>query len=422
MAFDARVRAAIKASALWAAVAIVMAAQAESAQARDRQDSLCAPPLDAFHQAMCSNAALRPLLKAGERRMEDLVDRLSPSLRRQLIVGQRKWEAAIIDGCGAPGSSPLSPAASTTACLLEANRSRLVWLGRYTANPSDGAPAEAVETPKPADTTDGPRPPVVELPAAAPPPPVPPRPVVQPDANGTSAKTSLVMWLLEIVAVLAVLEISVRAWRSRTAAGERDCRDENQRRESDVIRGYFEEANRLRRLPECDVPVPLAPGEFGVAACRALRWKLQPLQAAADSGRWRRAPDASPGGFVSEYQQLKPVTSGMLVITNRQVVFRSEDHAFRCSHDALLKAQYDRTHLHVFSRGEPSAAVFSAERANFMALLLDGFAQQYFPDGRLPEGNTVSAQINEHGRVVLTADLATLRQADLHGISVKGAA
>jgi hypothetical protein len=415
-----------KAFALWTIVFVVLGALAHPARARDIE---CAPPLDPFHQAMCSDPALRPLLTTGERRMETLVDRLSPALRQQLIVGQRKWEATIVDQCGVTKSSPPLLAASARVCLFEANLSRLAWLASYTANPRNGPPSqESLSIPKPAtDGTDAPRSPAVAQPVPAPPPSIPPSPAAEPsasetpNASRTTGTTSPLMWVFEIVAVLVSIEILVRLWRWRTGARERSPRAENRHREIDSICGYFNDVNRLRRLPECDVPVPLAPGEFGVTACQAQRWKLQWHRATAGEGT-RPAPNWPPKGLTPEYKQLDPVASGVLVITNRQIVFESENNAFRCPHDALLKVRYDRTHLHVFSRQQPSAAIFSTARAELMTLLIDGFARRCFPDGRLPDGKTVSVQRNQHDRLVLMADQAAPLQAELQGLTAKGAA
>jgi hypothetical protein len=82
-------------------------------------------------------------------------------------------------------------------------------------------------------------------------------------------------------------------------------------------------------------------------------------------------------------------------------VFQSESHSFHCAHDDLLTVHYDRTHLRLLGRRQPSPVIFSAERANFMKLLIDGLVRRRFPDGRLPAGKIVSVRPNERAGIVL---------------------
>ena len=405
---------------------------------------LCIPPLDALKRAMCSDPELRGLLEIGQGSINFLWPLLSPSQQQQFTADHRSWREAIAAGCRLADFSGLPLVAAVKDCLRDANQSRITWLRDYSAMPARGPPPRAPVIPRlSADvaSTAAPGGPIrlvpppspqssggpsvggvvpggalvspTAAPRAAPPAPstagVSPAPSI---GSGTSPSTPQAGEGAPIGAVIVsvvILGILVAIWRARVRAAER-------RREIEAICEYFSQVNALRRFPEADVPVVLQAGEFGLLAGSASLWEMRAHHATA-GGRVRIAKGVRVGAYRHKYsyRQLDRVASGTLVVTNRQVVFKSYERTVHFAYGELRDVQYDG-HIRLLIGRRQTPIILSTARGNFVTMLIRIFAESTFRDGRLPEGLVVSARPNANDSGVdLSFD--TVRQ---HPIAVAG--
>ena len=121
------------------------------------------------------------------------------------------------------------------------------------------------------------------------------------------------------LAVIVVLGILVAVWRAHERAKVR-------RREIQFICEYFNLINASRRFPTADVPIVLEEREFGLLATPATLCEMRAHRATA-GGRVRIAKGVRVGvrRYEYSYRQLDPIASGILVVTNRRVVFKSDE-------------------------------------------------------------------------------------------------
>jgi len=104
------------------------------------------------------------------------------------------------------------------------------------------------------------------------------------------------------------------------------------------------------------------------------------------------------GGYRHKYsyRQLDPVASGTLVVTNRQVVFKSYERTVHFAYDELLDVQYDGR-IQLLIRRRQTPIILSTARGKLVTMLIRIFTESTFRDGRLPEGLVVSARPNASG-------------------------
>ena len=193
-----------------------------------------------------------------------------------------------------------------------------------------------------------------------------------------------------VIVSVVILGILVAIWRARVRAAER-------RREIEAICEYFSQVNALRRFPEADVPVVLQAGEFGLLAGSASLWEMRAHHATA-GGRVRIAKGVRVGAYRHKYsyRQLDRVASGTLVVTNRQVVFKSYERTVHFAYGELRDVQYDG-HIRLLIGRRQTPIILSTARGNFVTMLIRIFTESTFRDGRLPEGLVVSARPNANG-------------------------
>jgi hypothetical protein len=387
---------------------------------------LCIPPLDTLKRAMCSDPELRGLLEIGQRGVDFLWPLLSPPQQQQFTADHRSWREAVAAGCRLADFPGAPLVAAVKDCLRDANQSRITWLRDYSAMPAREPPPRAPVIPRlsadVANTAPGGPIPLVPPPspqssggpsvrgvapggalvppAAAPPaaPPAPPTAGVSPapsTGSGTSPSTPQAGEGAPIGAVIVgfvILGILVAIWRARVRAAER-------RREIEAICEYFSQVNALRRFPEADVPVVLQAGEFGLLAGSASLWEMRAHHATA-GGRVRIAKGVRVGAYRHKYsyRQLDPVASGTLVVTNRQVVFKSYERTVHFAYDELLDVQYDGR-IQLLIRRRQTPIILSTARGKLVTMLIGIFTEKEntFRDGRLPEGLVVSARPNASG-------------------------
>ena len=97
------------------------------------------------------------------------------------------------------------------------------------------------------------------------------------------------------------------------------------------------------------------------------------------------------------YRQLDRVASGTLVVTNRQVVFKSYERTVHFAYGEVRDVQYDG-HIRLLIGRRQTPIILSTARGNFVTMLIRILTESTFRDGRLPEGLVVSARPNASGR------------------------
>ena len=90
---------------------------------------------------------------------------------------------------------------------------------------------------------------------------------------------------------------------------------------------------------------------------------------------------------------------GTLVVTNRQVVFKSYERTVHFAYGELRDVQYDG-HIRLLIGRRQTPIILSTARGNFVTMLIRILTESTFRDGRLPEGLVVSARPNANGRGV----------------------
>jgi hypothetical protein len=209
-------------------------------------------------------------------------------------------------------------------------------------------------------------------------------------ASPQSGEVAPIGAFLAVVVVLGIL----------VAVGRAHERAKMRRREIQFICEYFNLINASRRFPTVDVPIVLEEREFGLLATPATLCEMRAHRATA-GGRVRIAKGVRVGvrRYEYSYRQLDPIASGILVVTNRRVVFKSDERPVHFGLSELLDVEY-AGYLRLLIRRRQTPIILSIAHGNLAMWLIRVFAKGLFLDGRLPEGLVMSARPSARGRGV----------------------
>jgi hypothetical protein len=352
----------------------------------------CDRPPTALDYAFCQDAGLRSMVEEGAQIIQNIWPRLNSEQQQRLRQDQPAWRERTATACGLGAwSGMISP--DTTACLRREVSARNQTLRSLVAGvtavpPARLAPGTTVAPP--ADTIGQPTPLYAPASPAAPQPPSPPQPSSEPTPTRVPSSGNLSdpdRGGIAVVVAILIIGVIV-AFRALRAAGRRA----SIRRDVHLVVAYFDEVNRSRHFPECQVPINVMSNEFGLLCREALLWEMRSRRYAT-GGRVRIAKGVRVGGYRQYHYRREPeaIAHGTLSITNRRIVFTGSKAA-TVEYRHLVAIDNDSASITMQSSQRQTPISLSFDDAILGATLIRLFANDRIATNPIPDGITFAAE------------------------------